>query len=88
MLTTKRRPSRQIGESQRFQRSTMKKTAVGPLLAVLVIVVLAAVYGYMTYQVNRQAKTMDTLTTTIVTDTQTVSGLVNFINASLAETQK
>ncbi|MGE5426237.1 MAG: hypothetical protein ACM3PZ_04125 [Bacillota bacterium] len=66
----------------------MKKNSVGPLLAVLVIVVLAAVYGYMAYKVNRQEKKMDTLQTTIVQDTQTVSGLVNFINTSLANAKK
>lgn len=88
MITTKRRPSRPFGESQRFPRETMKKNSVGPLLAVLVIVVLAAVYGYMAYKVNRQEKKMDTLQTTIVQDTQTVSGLVNFINTSLANAKK
>lgn len=87
MLTTKRRPSR-LGESQRFSRSTMKKSSVGPLLAVLVIVVLAALYGYMAYKVNRQDKKMETLQTTIVKDTQTVSQLVSFINSSVASTQK
>jgi hypothetical protein len=88
MLTTKRRPSRLSGESQRFQRSTMKKSSVGPLLTVLVLVVLAAIYGYMYYQLDRQEKKMTELQTTIAKDSQTVSGVVNFINASLQETQK
>jgi len=87
MLTTKRRPSR-LGESQRFSRATMKKSSVGPLLAVLVIVVLAALYGYMAYKVNRQDKKMETLQTTIVKDTSTVSQLVSFINSSMASAQK
>ena len=87
MLTTKRRPSRSIGESQRFSRSTMNKPTVGPLMAVLVLIVLAAVYGYMYYQVNNQQKQMDALQTTIVKDTQTVSGVVNFINSTLANAQ-
>ncbi len=88
MLTTKRRPSRLGGESQRFSRSTMKKSSVGPLLTVLVLVVLAAIYGYMYYQLDRQEKKMSELQTTIAKDSQTVSGVVNFINASLQETQK
>lgn len=88
MLTTKRRPSRLSGESQRFSRSTMKKSSVGPLLTVLVLVVLAAIYGYMYYQLDRQEKKMTELQTTIAKDSQTVSGVVNFINASLQETQK
>ncbi len=88
MLTTKRRPSRLIGESQRFSRTSMKKSSVGPLLAVLVLIVLAAIYGYMYYQVNRQQKKMDTLQTTIAKDSQTVSSVVSFINTSLANAQK
>lgn len=88
MLTTKRRPSRLSGESQRFSRSTMKKSSVGPLLTVLVLVVLAAIYGYMYYQLDRQEKKMMELQTTIAKDSQTVSGVVNFINASLQEANK
>jgi len=88
MLTTKRRPSRLGGESQRFSRSTMKKSSVGPLLTVLVLVVLAAIYGYMYYQLDRQEKKMTELQTTIAKDSQTVSGVVNFINASLQEAKK
>lgn len=88
MLTTKRRTSRSISESQRFSRSTMKNSSVGPLLTVLVLVVLAAIYGYMYYQINSQEKKMMELQTTIAKDSQTVSGVVNFINASLQNAQK
>ena len=87
MLTTKRRPSRSISESQRFPRSNMKKSFVGPLLTILVIVVLAGLYAYMYYQVNRQEKKMTELQTTIAKDSQTVAGVVNFNNASLQNAQ-
>jgi len=88
MLTTKRRPSRSLGESQRFLRSNMKKTSVGPLLTILVLVVLAGFYAYMYYQVNRQDKKMTELQTTIAKDSQTVSGVVSFINSSLQNAQQ
>lgn len=88
MLTTKRRSSRLIGESQRFSRSHMKKSSIGPLLAALVLIVLAAIYGYMYYQIRGQEKKMSTLETTIAKDSQTVSSVVSFINTSLANSQK
>ena len=66
----------------------MKKSLVGPLLTVLVLIVLAAVYGYMYYQVNSQQKKMDKMQVTIAQDAQTVSGVVNFINSSLANTKQ
>lgn len=88
MLKTKRRPSRSISESQRFSRSNMKKTFIGPLVSVFVLILLAAAYFYMNYQVNRQIEQMDTLQTTIAQDSQTVSSLVNFINTSLQNTQQ
>lgn len=88
MLTTKRRPSRSISESQRFSRSNMKKSSVGPVLTILVLVVLAGLYSYMYYQVSRQDKKMTELQTTIAKDSQTVSGVVNFINSSLQNAQQ
>jgi hypothetical protein len=87
MLTTKRRPSRLISGNQRFSRSNMQKSSVGPLVAGLVLVVLAAIYGYMYFQVNSQEKKMTELQTVIAKDSQTVSGVVNFINTSLSGTQ-
>jgi len=66
----------------------MKKTSVGPLLTILVLVVLAGIYSYMYYQVNRQEKKMTELQTTIAKDSQTVSGVVNFINSSLQNAQQ
>lgn len=88
MLTTKRRLTHSRSESQRFSSSSMKKSLVGPLLTVLVLIVLAAVYGYMYYQVNSQQKKMDKMQVTIAQDAQTVSGVVNFINSSLANTKQ
>lgn len=87
MLTTKRRSSRLHGRTNRSSNSNMNKISIGPLLAVLVLVVLAAMFAYMSYKVNSQQNKLDTLQTTIAQDSQTVSGVVNFINASVANTQ-
>ncbi|MDD2680604.1 MAG: hypothetical protein PHE20_00700 [Patescibacteria group bacterium] len=65
----------------------MKKISIGPLLAIVVLVILTATYVYMTYQVSSQQKKIETLQTTIAQDSQTVSEVVNFINASVADTQ-
>ena len=86
MLTTKRRPSRSVSESQRFSRSSMQKSSTGPIMAVLVLVILGALYGYMYYQNNNQEKKINELQNTIVQDSQTVSAVVNFINTSLTQT--
>lgn len=86
MLTTKRRSSRSVSESQRFSRSSMQKSSTGPIMAVLVLVILGALYGYMYYQNNSQEKKINELQNTIVQDSQTVSAVVNFINASLTQT--
>lgn len=87
MLTTKRRSTRLSGRSTRPSSSNMKKISIGPLLAIVVLVILTATYVYMTYQVSSQQKKIDTLQTTIAQDSQTVSEVVNFINASVADTQ-
>jgi uncharacterized membrane protein YpjA len=88
MLTTKRRTSRSISESQRFSRSSMQKSSTWPLMATLVLVVLGALYGYMYYQNDRQEKKMNDLQTVIIEDSQTMSAVVNFINSSLAQTEQ
>jgi len=87
MLTTKRRSPRLSGRSNRLSSSNMKKISIGPLLTIIVLVILVASYVYMAYQVNSQQKKLNTLQITIAQDTQTVSGVVNFINASLTDTQ-
>lgn len=87
MLTTKRRSSRLSGRTNRPSNSNMKKISLGSLLAILVLVVLAAMFAYMSYKVNSQQNKLDALQTTIAQDSQTVSGVVNFINTSLADTQ-
>jgi len=64
----------------------MQKSSAGPIMAVLVLVILGALYGYMYYQNNSQEKKINELQNTIVQDSQTVSAVVNFINASLTQT--
>jgi len=86
MLTTKRRTSRSISESQRFSRSSMQKSSSWPFLATLVLVILVGLYGYMYYQNNRQEKKMNDLQAVVIKDAQTVSAIVNFINSSIAQT--
>jgi uncharacterized membrane protein YpjA len=85
MLTTKRRTSRSISESQRFSRSSMQKSSPWSLVATLFLVVLVGLYGYMYYQNDRQENKMNDLQTLIVKDSQTVSAVVNFINSSVAQ---
>ena len=87
MLTTKRRPSRAVSESQRFSRSSMKKNFIGPLVATLIIVIIAALYGYMYYQNNRQEKKITELQKTVTENSQTVSAVVTFINNSLSQAE-
>jgi uncharacterized membrane protein YpjA len=86
MLTTKRRTSRSISESQRFSRSSMQKSSAWPLVATLILVVLGATYGYMYYKNNNQEKKMNDLQTVMIGDAQTISAVVNFINSSIAQT--
>lgn len=87
MQTTKRRISRSSGMGRRSLRGNMKKNATGRILSILVLIVIAALYAYMAYQVNRQDKKMADLQKTVSTNSQTVSGVVNFINSSLANAQ-
>ncbi len=87
MLTTKRRPSRSVSESQRFSRSSMKKNSIGPLVAILIIIIVAALYGYMYYQNTRQEKKLVELQQTVVENSQTVSAVVGFINNSLSQAE-
>lgn len=87
MLTTKRRSPRSSGRNSRSSSSNMKKISIGPLLITIVLVILTAAYVYMAYQVNGQQKKMDTLQTSIAQDSQTVSSVVNFINASMTNAQ-
>lgn len=86
MLTTKRRTSRSISEGQRFSHSSMQKSSTWPLVVTLVLVVLAAFYGYMYYQNDRQENKMNDLQAVVVENSQTTSAVVNFINSSLAQT--
>lgn len=85
MLTTKRRKSRSISESQRFSRSSMQKSSTWPLVVTLILVVVAGLYGYMYYQNNIQENKMDDLQKVIIEDSQTISAVVNFINSSIAQ---
>lgn len=87
MLTTKRRPSRSVSESKRLSRSSMKKNYPGPLVAILIIVIVAVLYGYMYYQNNRQEKKILELQKTVVENSQTVSAVVGFINNNMAQAQ-
>lgn len=87
MTTTKRRPSRSISESQRFSRNSMKNNLTGPLVATLVLIVLAAFYSYMFYQNNLLEKKVTALQATVVDNSQTVSAVVTYINNSLNQAQ-
>lgn len=88
MLTTKRRSSRSISESKRFSRSSMKKSSPWPILAVLALLIVAALYGYMYYQNNRQENKMNELQKTVIENSQTVAAVVNFINSGLNQAEQ
>lgn len=83
MTTTKRRPSRSMSDSQRHSRNSMKNKSIGPVVAVLVFIVLAAFYAFMYYQNNKLEKKVTSLQATVVENSQTVSAVVGFINNSL-----
>jgi len=67
----------------------MKKTMIGPLLTVIVMVLLAAMFVYFYVQLNRQDKKIIAAQTTISQDSAKITAIVNFLNTNLnAQTNK
>ncbi|MFA5000466.1 MAG: hypothetical protein WC545_03850 [Patescibacteria group bacterium] len=61
----------------------MKKTLIAPILTGLVLLVIAAMFVYFYLQLNRLEKKTIALQTTIVSDTEQVNAVINFLNSNL-----
>ena len=67
----------------------MKKTLIGPLLTVIALVLVGALFVYFYLQLNRLDQKMIAAQTTISTDSTKITAIVNFINSNLnAQTNK
>ncbi|MHB8903792.1 MAG: hypothetical protein ACYC40_01655 [Patescibacteria group bacterium] len=60
----------------------MKKSIVGPLLTIIVLVIVAAMFVYFFIQLNRLDKKLIAQQTAISTDSAKISAIVNFFNAN------
>jgi len=57
----------------------MKKTLIGPLLTIIAIVLLAAMFIYFYISLNRLDSKLMTIQTTTVTDSSKITAIVNFL---------
>lgn len=64
----------------------MKKSLIGPLVTIIVLVLLAAMFVYFYVQINRMDKKIMANQTETASSTAQVSQIVNFINASTGQT--
>lgn len=65
-----------------------KEMSLAPLLLSLLVVVLITLCVYFGWQVNKQEKRLVAIQAAVNDNTNKISGLVNFINSSLASAQK
>ncbi len=63
----------------------MKKTFVGPLITIIILVLLLAMFVYFYIQLNRMDKKMMAVQQTIAEDSGKISAIVNFFNANVNE---
>jgi len=61
----------------------MKKAFVGPLITIIVLVLLLAMFVYFYIQLNRQDKKIMTIQQTIAEDSSKINSIVNFFNTNL-----
>ena len=61
----------------------MKKTIIGPLLTIIALVVVAAMFTYFYIQLNRLDKKMIAQQAVISADTAKVTAIVNFFNSNI-----
>lgn len=67
----------------------MKKTLIGPILAVLVLVLVGAMFVYFYVSLNRLEKKFLAVQTVVVEDSSKITSIVNFFNANInAQTNK
>ena len=60
----------------------MKKSIIGPLLTIIVLVLLAAMFVYFYLQLNRLDKKLVAQQTVISADSGKITAIVNFFNAN------
>ncbi len=60
----------------------MKKSMIGPLLTIIALVIVAAMFIYFFIQLNRLDKKLIAQQTVIATDSGKISAIVNFFNAN------
>ena len=61
----------------------MRKTLVGPLLTVIAVLLVAAMFVYFYISLNKLEKKAIEIQTTAVTDAGKLSAVVNFFNSNL-----
>ena len=61
----------------------MRRTSSGPILIGMALLILIAIFGYFGFQLYRQDKKIETLKTAVIEDGNKITGVVNFINASV-----
>lgn len=67
----------------------MKKTFVGPLITIIVLVLLAAMFIYFYISLNRMDKKITAVQQNIIDDSAKINAIVNFFNsATNAQTTK
>ncbi len=67
----------------------MKKTMIGPLLTVIGLILIGALFAYFYISINRLEKKVMAIQAATVEDSGKISAIVNFFNANLnAQTDK
>ena len=67
----------------------MKKSLIGPLLTILVLALIGAMFVYFYVSVNRLEKKILAVQTATVEDSGKIAAIVNFFNANInAQTNK
>ncbi|MFA6995574.1 MAG: hypothetical protein WC249_04220 [Patescibacteria group bacterium] len=59
----------------------MKKTLIGPILAVVAIILVGAMFVYFYISLNRLDSKLMTIQTTTIADSGKITSIVNFFNA-------
>jgi len=67
----------------------MKKSLIGPLLTVIALVLIGAMFVYFYVSLNRLDKKIMAVQTTTIEDSNKITAIVNFFNANVnAQTNK
>ncbi len=60
----------------------MKKSFIGPLLTVIALALVLAMFIYFYVSLNRMEKRLTTVQTSLVEDSGKITAIVNFFNAN------